>query len=263
MRARAEVVRVLELRAEGLGARRIARLTGLPAGTVRDWLAGKLPRHSLPDADIPDPSSCPQCGHEAHRFCELPASYAYLLGVYLGDGCISGGPREVYRLRINLDLAYPKIIGECEAAIRELVPRNRIYRLRRTSGDYVERPTPSLVEVSAYSKSWPCLFPQHGAGPKHQRPIALVDWQQELLRRHPKPLLRGLIHSDGCRFINTGRGGWSCPRYVFNNKSEGIRRIFCAACDELALRYTFAPNTVYVSRKKDVARLDEFVGPKA
>jgi hypothetical protein len=30
----------------------------------------------------------------------------------------------------------------------------------------------------------------------------------------------------------------------------------------LGLRYTFAPSTVYVSRKADVALLDEFVGPK-
>jgi hypothetical protein len=76
-------------------------------------------------------------------------------------------------------------------------------------------------------------------------------------------LLRGLIHSDGSRFINTGRGGWSCPRYVFNNASADIREIFCAACDLLGLRWTTAPRAVYVSRKADVARLDEFVGPKA
>jgi hypothetical protein len=261
MRTRAEVDRVLALRAEGLGARRIARLTGLPIGTVRDWLAGKLPRRLIASEATVN-SSCAQCGHEVHRFAELSGSYAYLLGIYLGDGCISPGPRGVYRLRVNLDLAYPQIVDECEAAVRDLVPHNRVYRLLRRSG-YVDRPAPSHVELSAYSKSWPCLFPQHGPGKKHQRSIELVEWQQDVLRRHPKPLLRGLIHSDGCRFINTGRGGWTCPRYVFNNKSEGILRIFCAICDELGLRYTFAPNTVYVSRKADVARLDEFIGPKA
>jgi hypothetical protein len=172
-----------------------------------------------------------------------------------------GRPRGVYRLRVNLDLAYPHIVDECEGAVRELVPHNRIYRLLRRSR-YVDRPTPSHVVLSAYSKCWPCLFPQHGPGRKHQRSIELVDWQWDVLRRHPKPLLRGLIHSDGCRFINTGRGGWSCPRYVFNNKSQGILQIFCAVCDELGLRYTLAPNTVYVSRKADVARMDEFIGPK-
>jgi hypothetical protein len=28
-----------------------------------------------------------------HRFDELPPAYVYLLGLYLGDGCISGHPR--------------------------------------------------------------------------------------------------------------------------------------------------------------------------
>ena len=75
-------------------------------------------------------------------------------------------------------------------------------------------------------------------------------------------LLRGLIHSDGCRFINTGRA-WRCPRYTFSNVSDDIRRIFCDACDLMGLRWTASgERTIYVSRKADVALLDEFVGPK-
>jgi hypothetical protein len=257
VRSRTEVARVLELRQQGLGARRIAACTGLPLSTVRDWLAGRTPQHSSPAA-----SDCPACGHPTHAFDELPAAYCYLLGLYLGDGCISAGPRGVYRLRVNLDLAYPGIVDECETAIRAVAPRNRVYRLLRRS-NLTKGPEPSLVEVSAYSRAWPCLFPQHGPGRKYQREIALVPWQQALVRHHAKALLRGLIHSDGCRFINTGRGGWTCPRYVFNNKSDDIRRIFSEACALLGLRHTFAPRAVYVSRKADVARMDEFIGPKS
>jgi hypothetical protein len=44
--------------------------------------------------------------------------------------------------------------------------------------------------------------------------------------------------------------------------SGDIKTIFCDACDLLGLRWTIAPNTVYVSRKADVALLDQFVGPK-
>jgi hypothetical protein len=48
--------------------------------------------------------------------------------------------------------------------------------------------------------------------------------------------------------------------------SQPHHRHFCEACDELGLRWTIAPQRaariVYVSRKADVARLDEFVGPK-
>jgi hypothetical protein len=33
------------------------------------------------------------------------------------------------------------------------------------------------LDVSSYWKHWPCLFPQHGPGRKHERRIALVPWQ--------------------------------------------------------------------------------------
>lgn len=113
----------------------------------------------------------------------------------------------------------------------------------------------------SYSKSWPCLFPQHGKGKKHERPIALTDWQRRLVAKWPKFLLRGLIHSDGCRFTNTGRK-WRYARYAFDNRSADIRGIFCDACDQLGLRWTVSRTTVYVSRMADVDRMDEFIGPK-
>jgi hypothetical protein len=113
------------------------------------------------------------------------------------------------------------------------------------------------------------LFPQHGAGAKHTRRVYLEDWQQRLSERWPDQLLKGLIHSDGSRSVNTGRGGWRQPRYSFANVSTDITSIFCSTCDCLGLRWTAAfPKseaaavTIYVSRKADVAKLDEFVGPK-
>jgi len=185
----------------------------------------------------------------------------YLLGLYLGDGCISTHPREVYRLRIVLDLRYPGIVDECAAAIRGVAPRNAVNRRMRRSG-FTSRDEFTNVEVSAYSKSWPCLFPQHGPGRKHERRIELTKWQKELVGRQPELLLRGLIHSDGCRFINTGRA-WRNPRYTFSNVSGDIRRIFCDACDLMGLHWTASgEKTIYVSRKADVAELDRFIGPK-
>jgi hypothetical protein len=159
-----------------------------------------------------------------------------------------------------LDGRYPDIIDECAAAMQVVVPNNRVSRQLRT-GNFVTSSPHSHVEVHAYSKSWPCFIPQHGLGKKHERRIVLTDWQEGLIDRDPRPLLRGLIHSDGCRFINTGRK-WRHPRYVFNNYSEDILRIFCRACDRLDLHWTTAPHTVYVSRVADVAALDAFIGPK-
>jgi len=251
MHAQDEVSRVLALSAAGRSALAIARLTGIPRSTVRDWVEGRVPATGRTDEPAAPPGHDPQ----------LPAAeYVYLLGLYLGDGCLSAHPRGVYRLRIYLDLRYPGIVDECEAAVRAVAPRNGVRRLHRRSR-YTGAPAMTHVEISCYSKRWPALFPQHGRGRKHERPIALEPWQQMLLERHPGLLLRGLIHSDGCRSMNTGTG-WRHPRYSFSNRSCDIRGIFCEACRALGLHWTTAPHTVYVSRKADVARLDEFVGPK-
>jgi hypothetical protein len=262
MHPRATVKEALRLRdEEGLGARRVAQALGLPLPTVRDWHAGKLPRHSQLGRDGGNEvAHCLSCGLSEHHFDELGPAYSHLLGLYLGDGSISSHPRGVYRLRIFLDKKYPQIVDECAESLQAVLPKNRVHRLLT--------PT-NCFSVSAYSRSWPCLFPQHGPGPKHTRPIFLADWQQKLAKRWPKQLLKGLIQSDGCRVINTGRGGWRQPRYAFSNVSTDITSIFCSACDCLGLRWTASFPTrestavsIYVSRKADVARMDEFIGPK-
>jgi hypothetical protein len=259
MHSRSTVVEALRLRdEEGLGARRVAHHLGLPVATVRDWHAGRVPHHSRPVGGC-NVARCSACG-SVHRLRELGPDYVHLLGLYLGDGCISAHRRGVHRLRISLDKKYPRIVEDCVQSMRATVPENRVHVLLTPSNCY---------SVSAYSRSWPCFFPQHGSGAKHTRRIFLVDWQQELAERWPDRLIKGLIQSDGCRFTNTGRGGWRHPRYAFSNRSTDITSIFCSACDCLGLRWTASfPKSestavsIYVSRKADVARLDEFVGPK-
>jgi hypothetical protein len=256
MRPLEDVSAVLELSAQGHSASAIAQRTGIPRGTVRDWVSGRTPKRH-----VGHDGSCQVCGGVAHRYAELPPAYVYLLGLYLGDGCISAHPRGVYKLRINLDLRYPGIVGECEQAIRTIDPDRRVHRLKRRS-NYTGEANYTHVEVSAYWKGWVCVFPQHGPGRKHHRRIELVEWQSKLVDAHPELLLRGLVHSDGCRFINTGRK-WRHPRYSFSNRSDDILGIFRAACDRMGLHWTNAGHTVYVSRKADVAVLDRFIGPKA
>jgi hypothetical protein len=213
----------------------------VPRRTVADWLKGALPRCVDRDAE---------CATHAER---LGPDYVYVLGLYLGDGCISLHPRGVYRLRLTLDAKYPGIIDSAAAAISGVGPGRVLTQLRPQN----------CVEVSSYWKCWPCVFPQHGPGKKHKRTIELIDWQLALVNRWPEQLLRGLIHSDGCRFRNTGRN-WSWPRYSFTQFSDDIRRIFCDTCDRVGVRWTGSgKHIIYVSRKADVARLDEFIGPKA
>jgi hypothetical protein len=117
-----------------------------------------------------------------------------------------------------------------------------------------------------YSKHWPSLFPQHGAGRKHLRRIELADWQHGMVENHRGRFLRGLIHSDGCRIIARERQAGrvrDAPRYVFSNRSEDIKRLFCESCDALGIRWT-RPNgkEVAIYRLASVAQMDQFVGPK-
>jgi hypothetical protein len=203
--------------------------------------------------------SCSTCGAAVHDFERLPPSYAYLLGLYLGDGCLSKHRRGVFRLRVVLDSRYPGIVAECAAAMRDLLPGNRP-GLQPKHGE-------NAWEVSIFSKALPCFFPQHGPGRKHNRRIRLAGWQQRAVQRRPQLLLRGLIHSDGCRFINTIRHPhrtYEYPRYNFSNRSDDIRRIFCDTCDLLGVEWrVMNACNISVARRASVARLDEFIGPKA
>src|SRR5918992_348967 len=111
VRTETEVNAVLALAAEGHASAAIARVTGIPRSTVRDWRAG---------AQRP----CPNCTPGS---IELPPrDYVYLLGLYLGDGYISRGAR-TYCLRFFLDGAYPEIIRACREALEAIRPTQRAW----------------------------------------------------------------------------------------------------------------------------------------
>jgi hypothetical protein len=191
-----------------------------------------------------------------HSFEHLPKeAYSYLLGVYLGDGCISAAARGVWRLRVSMDTAYPDIIDEVCRAMEAVVPGKRACCYPPPGRGY--------VEVSMYWKHWPCLIPQHGPGRKHLRRISLETWQERIVSDAREALIRGLIHSDGCRIVADDRGSPS-PRYHFSNRSEDIKRIYCESLDDLGVAWTRpCGQQIAVYRRASVEVLDRFVGPKA
>ena len=120
-----------------------------------------------------------------------------------------------------------------------------------------------VIEVASHWQHWPCLFPQHGAGRKHLRPIRLAPWQKAIVGRNRKPLVRGLIHSDGCRIIANDRGRLTA-RYHFSNLSEDIKALFCESLDAMGVHWTRpCDRQIAIYRKNDVACLDRFIGPKS
>src|SRR6266567_4197640 len=219
----ADIERVAELISAGVSQAETARRTGIPRPTVQTWM-----RVGLDEAIRNRRERTVACGCHG-RDCEAVSGaphgpYAYLLGLYLGDGSISSHPRGVSKLRIFLDIKYPNIIGECERSMAAVLP-NRVGRVKLIG----------CLELTSYSKHWPCLFPQHGLGPKHLRRIVLDPWQERMaLDEHPDLLLRGLIHSDGCRVLNWVNGT-PYPRYHFTNHSDDIRGIFSQACGRLGI----------------------------
>jgi hypothetical protein len=250
MRPPEEVDRVRELARGGLNHCQIARITGIPRGTIRDWVNGKV-RH-------PRVGGCPACGHPEHDFSALPAKqYAYLLGIYLGDGTISKAPKRVWKLRIFQDIRYPQIIREIADAIAAVMPANRVHVYEYARGA-------NMAEISSQSRSWPCLFPQHGPGMKHTRKIELTAWQWAYVWQEPGMFVRGLIHSDGCRVSNTvWQGKYAYPRYFFSNESLDIQQLFRDACDIIGVEYANnRRNSISVAPRDSVAKLDEIVGPK-
>jgi hypothetical protein len=245
MRSADEFNEVRQLIAIGMNDCAIARQTGIPRPTVRDW-------RCRPQVLTRMAAGTTSCGVD-HDFAALPAApYSYLLGLYLGDGCISR-IRRVWRLRVVLDAKYPAIIERCRQAIDMLMPSQRARAMQLPK---------NCVEVSLYSKHWPCLFPQHGPGKKHTRPIRLEPWQQALVDEATEEFVLGLIHSDGCRVVANDRGVMSI-RYHFSNMSEDIHGLFTAALDKLGIPWTrSSKKIVSIYRKAATARLDEFVGPK-
>ena len=59
-----------------------------------------------------------------------------------------------------------------------------------------------------------------------------------------------------------GVGRYAYPRYYFSNLSSDIRDLFCEHCDQLGISWTISGRNVTVSKRRAVAALDSFVGPK-
>jgi hypothetical protein len=236
----------LALIAAGVSDSEIARRLGIARTTIRDWRRPRYVRRSRVER-------CARCWRPTRPVRLAPADYAELLGLYLGDGYIAALPR-TERLRIFLDSRYPAVVDEAEALLRRCLPANRVGRLSRHEG--------AMVVLWIYHAHLSCLFPQHGPGKKHERPIVLEPWQEALVAAAPWAFLRGCIRSDGCVFVNrTGR--YEYLSYDFTNRSADIRQLFARACDSVGVDCRPAGDRVRIYRRASVELMREHVGIKS
>ncbi|WP_199548127.1 helix-turn-helix domain-containing protein [Streptomyces sp. N35] len=236
----------------------VARELNVPLGTVGYWKhMDRAKRGECPGAHY---SPCPRCDGDLRV-----SAYAYLLGLYLGDGHIAQSrAMRTPSLSISCDDMHPGLMDECERAMREVFPYNSVSQVQRKG----------CHEVKLASKHVRCLFPQHGPGKKHERKIALEPWQQEIVAAYPWEFIRGLIHSDGCRITNWttrlvagAKKRYEYPRYFFTNKSDDIRKLCTDALDHVGVEWTTLarghdPFNISIARKASVALMDQHVGPK-
>jgi hypothetical protein len=237
---RQEALRLVDA---GRSLNSVSQQLGVSRAAIRAWREGGV--------EAVTPAGCPAR--------PTTPEYAALFGYYLGDGCISVVSR-AYSLRVSCDQVWPGIIEDVETCMRSVHPSRPVFRVR----------APGAIVVQSSWKHWPCLFPQHGPGRKHQRTLTMADWQREVVEVHPAAFLRGLFHSDGARVHNWTsrvvageRKRYDYPRWQFVNLSPDITRWCCEALDLLGVAWRRSNHkTISVSRREAVGRLDALIGPK-
>jgi hypothetical protein len=188
----------------------ISRMIGVPRRTIMDW---RRPTY-VSKREMPL-ETCPRCWRTTKPIRFTADDYAELLGLYLGDGCISSGAR-TDRLRITLDKKYPRIISDAAALLQRSFPSNSVGITQEHAGC-------GCVAVWVYSQHLACLLPQHGPGKKHERRVQLEPWQDALVESAPWGLIGGLIRSDGCAFMNR-TGPYEYLSYGFSKLLARHRR---------------------------------------
>jgi hypothetical protein len=207
-----EVNHILDLYNSGFSQNQIFKTLGIDRGTIRQI--------------VNDPEGYLKKSTIEFDLSEIDKkSYAFILGAYLGDGCISKTHKpNVLRLRIALDIKYEKLNEEVIIELKKLFPNNKV--------NYVRVGETNGCVISLYSTNLLKLFPQHDIGKKHERPIVLEDWQRDIVDEYNVEFLKGLIYTDGS-FYYSGKYEY-CN---FTNKSMDIMNLCSESMSKLNINH--------------------------
>ncbi len=144
MHPQTTVDRARSLSRQGLIDREVARITGVSIGAVQKW---RTERRRVPHASsrVARASDCPRCDG---RPLDEPA-YSYLLGLYLGDGCLTRGHRDVFALSIACSDAWPGLMTAAKSAMSAVMPASGVFSVHRVGMTEVKSYQALAVPVSA------------------------------------------------------------------------------------------------------------------
>lgn len=225
---------------DGLNFREISQILKVHKSTVSYWA-----RNSFKITNPKLPASA-----EALRKCcvQNKQHYSYIIGCYLGDGCISKLQR-TYKLRISSSTAHPDIIKQRKRSLEKIFPLNKVAVSKIKSAE--------CVEIRVHNSGIPIIFPRHGNGAKHKRNITLEDWQSDIIYSEPECFIKGLIDTDGSYFIVNGK-----YRYRFTNKSKQIANLYMEVMSHLGIsaKPTIKSDgviNIFTNAKIEVEKLDK------
>jgi hypothetical protein len=163
----------LLLSAIGILDQENAQVCGVSVAAVRHWRCG---RRRTPDSDAAGRrAGCPRC----HERPMDEVAYAYLLGLYLGDGFLSRGRRDVFAPWIACCDDWPGLLAAAQTAMSDVMPASSVFCVHKQG----------CTMVKSTSKHWPCLFPQHGPGGSTlgNRTRAMASCHREEIPRRIRP----------------------------------------------------------------------------
>lgn len=176
---------------------------------------------------------------------ELAIVLSYVVGVALGDGNLSCPNGRATRLRVSCDSIYPRIAEEITAALRFLLPLNKVSRVKPRGGSF---------DISVYSNKLNDWMPWVvGMGPKKAQQAHVPLWIRNDVT-YSRNCLRGLIQTDGCIYVDRGY-----TMVNFTNNCKELAEDVHVMLEKLGYRPRFmisnnAGLTKYTTR---VARADE------
>ena len=261
----------MRLLGEGKRIIEVVQLTGLTRSCVNNWRRGFGKTHmneniQIGRTSIEDPVEY-LCSMNSlvDRF-DIFNAYSFILGMYLGDGCISPMGRTKC-LQIALDNKYPNLIELVRSNLKLIF--NREPSVYDRSVDRGQKYISNSIHMKIYSINLGILFPHEGSGSKHLRKIELTEWQKRII--NPSQLVKGLMMSDGSYFhCNT----YNRDNYSFCNASKDICRILTEMLDILGIKYnshtkkkigvkgTVLKTHVNVNRREEVKKLHDLIGDK-